>query len=147
MAVFPNERYSELNLVFKMLQRNKKEFEWQNSLRFYLETILTLFIVAGGQMKALVSLIILSITQNLRFKLVEIDGAGSKGKCGKVLPPCSCLNFEDGGDVVCKCDNGLRPVIEKKAFPKKGRYILILSIKRFLQKLNADWLKLIKHMI
>ena len=53
--------------------------------------------------------------------LVEIEGARSRGRAGKILPPCTCqLSLEDGGDVICKCDNSLRPVIEKKAFPQKS---------------------------
>ena len=53
--------------------------------------------------------------------LVEIGGAKSRGNTGKVLPPCSCVSYQDGGNLLCTCENSLRPTIQKKAFPKKSK--------------------------
>ena len=55
---------------------------------------------------------------------MEIDGASSRGNTGKILPPCTCITFANGGNILCQCDNALRPVIQKKAFPRKSMLII-----------------------
>ena len=57
--------------------------------------------------------------KNKILNLVEISASQARGTAGKILPPCTCTKYADGGDVLCKCENSLRPTIQKKAFAKK----------------------------
>ena len=63
---------------------------------------------------------------------MEIGGAKSRGNTGKILPPCSCRRYQDGGNLFCTCENSLSPTIEKKAFPKKSKWDFTLNEKTCL---------------